>query len=122
MLSRPKDGETFGSLPPMPSASGYPSERHCAVTLDGDDLFITGGSDPFTYIYFRDTMQWEFQRDMPNPRDDLMCGLVHNEAGEQEVVAAGGFGFLGPAPDESNVVEIFNVRSGQWRSGKIKSA
>ena len=116
MLSRPKDGETFGSLPPMPS--GYPSERHCAVTLDGDDLFITGGSDPFTYIYFRDTMQWEFQRDMPNPRDDLMCGLVHNEAGEQEVVTAGGYG----GPDDETVVEIFNVRSGQWRSGKTKSA
>ena len=116
MLSRPKDGETFGSLPPMPG--GYPSERHFAVTLDGDDLFVAGGSDPFTYIYFRDTMQWEYQREMPNPRNLLMCGLVHNGAGEQEVVAAGGYG----SPGESNVVEIFNVRSGQWRSGRTKSA
>merc|ERR1712117_658304 len=87
-------------------------QGHCAVTLDGDDLFVTGGNDPFTYIYYRDTMQWEFQREMPNPRNLLMCGLVHNEAGEQEVVAAGGYG----SPGESNVVEIFNVRSGQWRS------
>merc|ERR1712117_750216 len=105
-----KDGETFGSLPPMPGG-GYPSERHCAVSLDGDDLFVAGGSNPLTYIYFKDTMQWEFQRDMPNPRDNLMCGLVHNEAGEQEVVTAGGYG------GDETVVEIFNVRSGQWRSG-----
>ena len=69
-------------------------------------------------------MQWEFQRDMALPRSNLMCGLVHNEAGEQEVVAAGGYGFTsdpGSNPDATEV-EIFNVRSGQWRSGKTKSA
>ena len=35
------DGETFGSLPPMPD--NYQPSRHCAVSLDGDDLFVTGG-------------------------------------------------------------------------------
>ena len=117
-MSRPKDGETFGSLPPMPY--GLVPERHCAVTLDGDDLFVAGGDYSSTLIYYRDTMQWEFQRDMANPRSNLMCGLVHNEAGEQEVVAAGGYGQFGPS--DSTEVEIFNVRSGQWRSGKKRSA
>ena len=43
-----------------------------------------------------------------------MCAMVHNEAGEQEVIAAGGSGNIG---DE---VEIFNFRSGQWRTGQRK--
>ena len=34
------DGETFGSLPPMPQGM----HAHCVVALDGDDLFVTGMS------------------------------------------------------------------------------
>ena len=33
------DGVTFGELPPMPVGLNY----HCAVALEGGDLFVTGG-------------------------------------------------------------------------------
>ena len=47
---------------------------------------------------------------MPTPRVGLQCATVRNEAGEQEVIAAGGF--------YENVVEIYNVPSRQWRTGE----
>ena len=109
------DGETFGNLPPMPLGLS----RHCAVALDGDDLFVTGGvpsSGSFhgqTFLYHSDTMEWEVLQNMPTPRSRLACGMVHNEAGEQEVITAGGVG-----SGSGDLVEIYNLQSGQWREGK----
>ena len=110
------DGETFGNLPPMPLGLRY----HCAVSLDGDDLFVTGGypSTGKTFLYHSDTMQWEVLRDMPTPRSDLACGMVHNEAGEQEVITAGGYNGGDGGDYGGDVVEIYNLQSGKWREGK----
>ena len=107
------DGETFGNLPPMPLGL----YRHCAVALDGDDLFVTGGnpssgsSTGKTFLYHSNTMEWEVLRDMPTPRTSLACGMVHNSAGEQEIITAGGY-------NDNDVVEIYNLQSGQWRTGQ----
>ena len=108
------DGETFGNLPPMPLGL----YGHCAVALDGDDLFVTGGfpsSGSFhgqTFLYHSDTMEWEVLSGMPTPRSNSACGMVHNEAGEQEVITAGG--------DYYGTVEIYNLESGQWRKGNSR--
>ena len=109
------DGETFGEILPMPVGLNY----HCAVALEGGDLFVTGGdtrplvpgvNNGTTFLYHADTTEWEALPDMPTPRVGLQCARVLNEAGEQEVIAAGGF--------YENVVEIFNIPSRQWRTGK----
>ena len=44
-----------------------------------------------------------------------MCAVVNNTAGEQEVITAGGYGPVNPTPRD--LVEIYNLRSGQWRAG-----
>lgn len=104
------DGELFGNLPPMPM--GF--LRHCVVALDGDDLFVTGGITSSgrsgkSFLYHSDTMEWEVLQDIPTPRNDMACAMVHNSAGEQEIIAAGG--------DYVETVEIYNLQSGQWRTG-----
>ena len=40
------DGESFSALPPMPIQLSF----HCAVALENDDIFVTGGSVPNTGI------------------------------------------------------------------------
>ena len=110
------DGQTFGQLPKMPVGLNY----HCAVALDNGDLFVTGGdtrplvpginNNGTTFLYHSDTMEWEVLQDMPTPRVGLQCAMVHNADGEQEIIAAGGY--------YENVVEIYNLRSQQWRAGK----
>ena len=99
------DGEAFRILPEMPSGN----YGHCAVSLDGDDLFVTGNFDSF--LYHSDTIKWERLRDIPTTRSGLACGMVHNSAGEQEIITAGGYGVY-------DRVEIFNLQSGQWRTGQ----
>ena len=91
------DGKTFNDLPPMPSYLA----SHCMVALDGDNLFVTGGFIDFntkddsnkSFPYHSDTMEWEEVPDLPTPRAYLLCGMVHNANGEQEVIAAGGFDY-----------------------------
>ena len=58
-----RDGETFGHLPLMP---GDGLNIHCAVALDGGDLFVTGGVNQVwftpsfkTFLFHSDTMEWE---------------------------------------------------------------
>ena len=109
------DTESIAILPPMPLGL----ESHCAVALDGNDLFITGGSpsgggsSSKTFLYRSGTMEWEQLQDMPTSRYSLMCGAIHNAAGAEEVVVAGG------GDNVEDVVEIYNVQDGQWRTGKI---
>ena len=113
------------------------------VALDGDNLFVTGGyiDDDYTqktdsnksFLYHSDIMEWEEVPDLPTARSYLLCGMVHNANGDQEVIAAGGSGGWGPrglfaiqkaisARSEtkysySRVVEIYNVQSKEWRRG-----
>ena len=109
------DGESLTVRPPMPLGL----DGHCAVALDGNDLFISGGSpsgggsSSKTFLYRPGTMEWEQLPDMPTSRYNLMCGAVRNEDGAQEVVVAGG------GDNVEDVVEIFNVQDGQWRAGMI---
>ena len=116
-----RDGEAFADLPLMPVGLS----KHCVVALDGDNLFVTGGfkredcgsgcesqSDSNkSYLYHSDTMEWEELPGLPTPRPNLMCGMVHNANGDQEVIAAGGFGF------SEREVEIYNLQGGEWRTG-----
>ena len=107
-----QDGEIFGNLPDIPVGLS----RHCMVALDSDDLYVTGGYTPTdgtrgkSFLYHSDTMEWEQLPDIPTPRDNMACGMVHNSAGEQEIISAGG--------DYSDLVEIYNLQSGQWRTGQ----
>ena len=116
------DGETFAELPPMPI--GLTS--HCVVTLDDDDLFVTGGSVPEdsggehdndkSFIYHSDTMVWEELPGLPTARVYHMCGTVHNSNGDQEVIVAGGYTYDGF--NSRDLVEIYNIQTGQWRTGQ----
>ena len=88
---------------------------HCAVALDGDDLFVTGmsrdisGTDiSTTFLYHSDTMGWEQLPGLPSEPFRLTCGMVHNLAGEQEVIVVNG----------CQSPEIYNLVSGQWRTGQ----
>ena len=116
------DGETFAELPLIPVAL----TRTCVVALDENDLFVTGGSyingpigySDKSYLYHSDTQEWEELPGLLTTRDDPMCARVHNSNGEEEVIVAGGYsedcldclGFL-------DVVDIYNLQSGQWRKG-----
>ena len=121
------DGENFDDLPRMPLRF----INHCIVALDGNDLFVTGGYTPNgptdttfnnqSFLYHYDTMEWERLEDMPTPRTDHMCAMVHNEEGDEEVIVVGGYGTEEiDGTDQYNVVEIYNIQSGKWRTGQLK--
>ena len=66
-----------------------------------------------TFLFRRQTGEWERVSDMPTPRRDLMCAGIRNAEGAEEVIAAGGEIGL-------DVVEIYNVPRGEWRTGRLK--
>ena len=123
------DGETFADLPPMPPGLF----SHCVVALDGNDLFVTGGYTYLDYygqylgsvdssksfLYHSDTMEWEEIQDIPTPRLSLMCAMVHNINGGQDVITAGGYDDKRFNYDQDlDLVEIYNLQTGQWRTGQ----
>ena len=116
-----RDGETFVDLAPMPIGLS----KHCMVALDGDDLFVTGGStgdyystNNQSFLYHSDTKEWKRLEDMPTARSSLMCAMVHNEEGDQEVVTVGGYTYSEPFYEGNvNVTEIYNLKTGEWRTG-----
>ena len=123
-----RDGVSFEFLPDMPLALF----SHCIVALDGDDMFVTGGYVDYSYqynnqsfLYHSDTMEWERLKDMPTARSTLMCAMVHNEEGDQEVIIVGG----NANSDESdlydtydtNVTEIYNLKTREWRTGQLNA-
>ena len=117
------DGVTFAELPPMPIGM----TSHCMVALDNDDLFVTGGAVPKdsggsqyndkSFLYHSDTMVWEELQGLPTPRGSLMCGLVHNINDEQDIIVVGGHGSEILDFNTTDLVEIYNIQSGQWRTG-----
>ena len=114
-------GTVFGKLPDLPEKV----QSDCFVALRGGDLFIAGGSNLYdisgssyvvserAYTYDDYNNEWNRVADMITPRDRLMCASVTDVDGNQEVVAAGGANDL---RDTSDVVEIFYVSSGTWRT------
>ena len=117
-----RDGVSFDLLPEMPIAL----YDHCMVALDGDDLFVTGGYGDYSYhynnqsfLYHSDTMEWEPLEDMPTARSTLMCAVVHNEEGDQEVITVGGNAYSDESDlyYDTNVTEIYNLKTRKWRTG-----
>ena len=116
-----KDGINFEFLPEMPLAL----RSHCMVALDGDDLFVTGGStgdyystNNQSFLYHSDTKEWKRLEDMPTARSSLMCAMVHNEEGDQEVVTVGGYTYSEPFYEGNvNVTEIYNLKTREWTTG-----
>ena len=119
------DGETFADLPPMPVALTSP----CVVALDGNDLFVTGGSyyngfssdySEKSYLYHYDTKEWEELPGLLTPREDHMCARVRNSNGDEEVIVAGGFSCVSSEDciRSLDLVDIYDLQSGQWRSGQ----
>ena len=119
------DGETFADLPSLPLVL-YST---CVVALDGNDLFITGGTNSgstsysnMSYLYHSDTKEWEELPGLLTPREHHACAMVHNSNGDEEVVVAGGY-FCDFLDDNClgalDLVDIYNLRSGQWREGQI---
>ena len=92
-----------------PSADALGLHDHCLVALDGDDLFVAGfhNYNPKTFLYHSDTMEWEQIQNMPDPEYAPPCAMVHNSAGEQEVIVVG-----------YSSTQIYNLQSGQWRFGE----
>ena len=77
---------------------------------DDDDLFVAGyhNFNPKTFLYHSDTREWEQIQDMPDPGYYTPgCAMVHNSAGEQEVIVI-----------DREYTQIFNLQSRQWRIGK----
>ena len=125
-----RDGISFEFLPEMPLAL----TSHCMVALDGDDLFVTGGStgdynsvNNQSFLYRSDTMEWERLEDMPTSRSTLMCANVHNEEGDQEVITVGDYAYSEPyyvdgnSYFDTNVTEIYNLKTGKWRTGWLNA-
>ena len=114
-------GAVFGKLPDLPQKM----QSDCLVALWGGDLFIAGGTtygidgssyvvSEKTYIYSDYDNVWNEVADMINPRERLMCAAVAaGDGNQQEVITAGGANALG---DTSDVVEIYSVNSGTWRT------
>ena len=58
--------------------------------------------------------QWVAEADMPTARQNAFCARVVNSLGQEEVVVAGGY----DGAARLDVVEIFNVVTDMWRTGK----
>ena len=76
----------------------------------------TGGSSVTgkTYTWDNANGQWGAETDMPTARRNAFCARVKTAGGQEEVVVAGGYN----GASRLNVVEIFNVVTGMWRTGK----
>ena len=74
----------------------------------------TGGSSVTGKTYTWDSGQWVAETDMPTARRNAFCARVVNFLGQEEVVVAGGY----DGAARLDVVEIFNVVTGMWRTGK----
>ncbi len=76
----------------------------------GRKLFVTGGNDARTFILDVDSGVWEEVAPIPTVREFAACGVCVRRDGSEVVVAGGG---LDGHP--CAVVEIYSVRTGEWR-------
>ena len=105
------DGVTFEVMTSLPSIGSV----NCLASPLEDTLIETGGDFRNKTSVFRaraDTWTAIAKRSLP--RYGSSCGVVTGPLG-REVVIVGG---LTPGePDESNITEIFNLKSKLWRHG-----
>ena len=66
-----------------------------------------------TYMYDSMGNAWDAQTDMPTARRNAFCSKVVTGGGQEEVVVAGGY----DGTSRLDVVEIFSVTGGTWRTG-----
>ena len=64
-----------------------------------------------SYMFNRQSSEWETLPDLPTGRYSGGCGVVRNGTGTYVVVVGGYY------DDYSDVVEIYSVEEGVWRSG-----
>ncbi len=74
VLSR--DGLTFENLPLPPD----PKSGHCMCVLDeGRRIFVTGGTNPSTFILDLETKEWTRVRPIPAHFAGQACGTVRKK-------------------------------------------
>ena len=64
-----------------------------------------------SYMFNRQSNEWETLPDLPTGRYSGGCGVVRNDTGTYVVVVGGYYN------DYSDVVEIYSVEEGVWKSG-----
>ena len=111
------DGASFEELAPIPALL----KGHCAVLLDNTTLMIIGGykfptSLAATYFLDLDANSWSSGPSMTDERSYHTCNLITDCEGSQHIVVVGGTGTGIGTYMKS--VEIYDVDSGTWSSGK----
>ena len=109
------DGESFESLVPLPAAN----EGLCLVITGNDSLFIAGGQteDGLTshaYTYVIGNKSWTHVSNMGSASRNHRCGLIYGREGKEVVVA--GLELSNNYWWRPNIVEIYNLANGIWRS------
>merc|ERR1712154_322967 len=96
--------------------------QHCIVAVNSNMLFSTGlgYNDDESYMYYRDTGEWVALPSLPTRRLSMGCGLasvIGIDGSEQaEVVVVGGYEDPDTLRPRLDVVEIFNIEEGIWRT------
>ena len=114
------DGENFEALVPLQIANiGL-----CLVITGNDSLFIAGGQTEdgevvsHAYTYTMGDTSWTQITDMGSRSKYHKCGLIDVQEGREVVVT----GFMIPnrfgSLVQSQIVEIYNLASGIWRSAR----
>lgn len=103
-----QDGMSFYNLEPLPS----PKDEACLAIIDEERIFVTGGQDKSTYVYYKSSEEWLIASDVPNYRPLAVCGISEVGGRNYDVVVAGGSDAF-----TAFTVDVFNVASATWMSG-----
>ena len=111
------DGASFQEMAPIPALM----KGHCAVLLDNTTLMVIGGYKfpiSLSATYFLDlvTNSWSSGPSVTDERSYHTCNLIADCEGSQYVVVVGGTGTR--YGDYRKSVEIYDVGSGTWSTGK----
>ena len=108
-----KTGEDFEDLTPVPSED----TQYCIAGIDSNRIFTTGlgPSNKDTYMFSRDTNQWNSLPKMPTGRYGMGCGVARHDTDISVVVVGGDTDTTGYL----DRVEIYLVEEGIWASGTM---
>ena len=116
-------GTSFVEHAPIPTLL----KGHCAVFLNDSTLMVIGGykyplSYATAYFFDLDGDSWRSGPSMTVHRSYHTCNLITDCDGNQQVVVVAGVGNGGGISTTSyeKSVEIYDVASGSWSSGKEK--